>query len=398
MAQEFKPLDMEGIPPEQQMYTWRTIVGQPYDKNDVDCYTRTRVILMNGIEVNAVMMAHNIARMTNDEEIRRELGMLRRLDSMQQQYVDSHNPPDASFLETTIGYEQVAVDLTSNLAQNEPDPYQKQVLDFALLEDFDHLFRYGCMLQLYQDMDPNQITQGQTEIKPGRATMDEHRHPLDEMREHWDKQSAELKTKMNYYTIVSAEQQTMNFYKNHHSMAYDDLGRRIYSEIADVEQQHVTQYEALGDGSASPLEQMALMELCEAYNYYSCYMTETDERFKRMWEKLCAEEIGHFNRACQLLERKEGTTVDQLMGGVQTIPDLIVFESNKDYVNRILRETVDWRPVNKQFKPLSEVPGDWPSNEWNRKQNADGSPTEDVTGMAEQQGKVPEVAREVAKV
>lgn len=396
MANEFRPLDMEGIPPEKQMYSWRDIVPKPYDKNTVDAYTRTRVILMNGIEVNAIMMAHNIARMTNDEEIRRELALLRRLDSLQQQFVDAHNPPDASFLETTIGYEQVAVDLTANLAQNEADAYQKQVLDFALLEDFDHLFRYGCMLELYQDMDPNLITQGKTEIKPGRATIDEHRHPLDEMRDHWDKGSADLKTKMNYYTIVSAEQQTMNFYKNHHSMAYDDLGRRVYSEIADVEQQHVTQYESLGDGSASPLEQLALMELCEAYNYYSCYETETDERFKRTWEKLCAEEIGHFNRACELLERKEGKTVDQLLGGQQSIPELIVFQPNKEYVNKVLETTVDWRPVNKRFVPLADVPEDWPSNAWNRAQNADGSPTEDVTAMAEQQGKVPAVSRELA--
>ena len=398
MTDEFRPLEMEGIDPQKQMYSWRSVVQKPYDKNTVDCYTRARVILMNGIENNAIAMAHAIARMTSDEETRRELALLRRLDSLQQQQVEWLNPPDASFLETTIGYEQVAVDLTSNLAQNEPDPYFKQVLDYALLEDFDHLFRYGCMLQLYQNMDPNLITQGNTEFKPGRATMDEHRHPQDEMRDHWDRTTADLKSKMNYYTIVSAEQQTMNFYKNHGSMAFDDLGRRVYSEIADVEQQHVTQYESAGDGAATPLEQMALMELCEAYNYFSCYVTETDQRFKKIWERLCAEEIGHFNAACSLLERKEGTSAEQLLHGQTTLPQLIVFQPNKEYVNEILEKTVDLRPVNKKFVPLSEVPSDWPSNAWNKAQNADGSPTEDLTGMAEQQGKVPEVAREHAHV
>jgi len=39
----------------------------------------------------------------------------------------------------------VAVDLTANLAKNEPDSYVKQTLDFALLEDFDHLYRYACL-------------------------------------------------------------------------------------------------------------------------------------------------------------------------------------------------------------------------------------------------------------
>lgn len=31
----------------------------------------------------------------------------------------------------------MTVDLTARLAQNEPDPYVKQTLDFTLLEDFD---------------------------------------------------------------------------------------------------------------------------------------------------------------------------------------------------------------------------------------------------------------------
>ena len=44
------------------------------------------------------------------------------------------------------------------------------ILDFALLEDFDHLFRYGCLMELLEGKDPNTITQGNTEIKAGRPT------------------------------------------------------------------------------------------------------------------------------------------------------------------------------------------------------------------------------------
>jgi len=394
MLQEFD-FDMEGIPPERQMYSWRDIVQQPYNKRDVDCYTRARVLLMNGIESNAASLAHHITRTTSDDEIRAQVALLGRLDSMQQQLVQWLNPPDASFLETTVAYEQMTVDLTANLAQNESDPNFKQVLDFALLEDLDHLFRYGCMLELYQSMDPNEITQGKTLIRPGRATIDSHRHPHDDMRDHWYKGTADLKTKMDYYTIVSAEQQTLNYYKTHGAHAFDDLGRRVYSEIADVEQQHVTEYENVGDGSASPLEQMALMQLCEAYNYFSSYMTETDGRLKRLWELLCAEELGHFDTACRLMEEKTGVTREQLLSDENSIPTLIVFEPNNDYVDVILEATVDLRPVDRHFIPLSEVPKDWPSNEWSRQQNADGSPTEDVTGLAEEQGKVPEPSREM---
>lgn len=52
---------------------------------------------------------------------------------------------------------------------------------------------------------------------------------------------------MNCVTIVAGEQQTELFYKEHGFMYSDELARHLYSEIADVEEQHVTQYGLLGD-------------------------------------------------------------------------------------------------------------------------------------------------------
>jgi uncharacterized membrane protein YccC len=130
---------MKGTPLEEQFMSWNEMIQPPYDKNNVDAFTRTRVILMNGIENNSVLTSHCMDRMIDNDEIKRVLSGIRRVDSQQQQTVDWLNPANQSVVETTIGYEQVAVELTSNLARNEPDGYFRQVLDFALLEDFDHL-------------------------------------------------------------------------------------------------------------------------------------------------------------------------------------------------------------------------------------------------------------------
>jgi hypothetical protein len=46
----FNPLDRMGIPVEEQFRSWSGLNVAPYDKRTVDPYTRTRVILMNGIE------------------------------------------------------------------------------------------------------------------------------------------------------------------------------------------------------------------------------------------------------------------------------------------------------------------------------------------------------------
>lgn len=384
---QFKPMEMEGMPVEEQFMNWDNIVRPSYDKMSVDPYTRTKIILMNGIETNAVLTCHAIERMTKDPEVKRLMSIMRRVDSMQQQTVNWLNAADQTVLETTIAYEQVAVDLTANLAKNEPDPYIKDTLDFALLEDFDHLFRFGCMLEALEGEDPELITQAKTEIKPGRPTILHHRHPNESMRKHYNKDQADLKTKMNYLTITSGEQQTMLFYKEHGFMYPDELARKLYSEIADVEEEHVTQYGVLGDPEETMLEKMAMMELCEAYNYYSCAQTETDDRIKRIWENFTKMEITHFKMCAELLRKYEGKNVEDLMQE-DKIKSLIVFKPNKEYVNKVLEEQIDLMPNNMEFVRLRELPDNWSSFKAQQIMNSGMVPSEEVvnrlgTGLAE---------------
>jgi hypothetical protein len=118
----FNPLEEQGLPLENQFRNWNDLNVEPYDKDKVDPYTRTRVILMNGIEVESVIFSHQFARHTDNPEIRNALALSRRIEQQQQKAVNGLNPGDQTPLETTIGFEQVAVDLTSWLARHEPDP------------------------------------------------------------------------------------------------------------------------------------------------------------------------------------------------------------------------------------------------------------------------------------
>jgi len=378
----FRPFEEEGTPIEDQFMNWNSMIKSPYDKNAVDAYTRARVILMNGIENNSVLMSHAVARMTDNDEIKRQLALIRRVDSQQQQTVNWLTPADQTVLETTLGYEQLAVDLTANLARNEENSYFKQVLDFALIEDFDHLFRYSKLIERLESKDPGSITQGKTEIKPGRPTVIEHRHPDDEMRMHFDKDEASTKTKMNYYTIVSAEQQTELFYKSHGFMYRNDLARKLYAEIAEIEEQHVSQYELVGDPNESPLEKMTLMQLNEAYNYYSCMQTEPDERIRKIWQEFFSDEITHFIMCYELMQKFENKDIGDVLKA-ESIEPLIVLEPNKDYVNRIIDTQVDMQPYNMRFVRADKLPDNWKSFDYMERVNAGGVPSEDVVKHAE---------------
>jgi hypothetical protein len=64
----------------------------------------------------------------------------------------------------TLGYEQVAIEVTASIAQSEPDPYLAQVYRFGLLEDFHHLYRYSALYERTEGKDPNNILQSYTDI------------------------------------------------------------------------------------------------------------------------------------------------------------------------------------------------------------------------------------------
>ena len=142
------PFDEKGVPPEKQVHNWTELNVQPYERLGVDPHTRARIIFMNGIEVESAMFLHQFNRHTKDPQLKQLLAQARRAEQQQQKMVNWLIPAEESVLEVTIGYEQVAVDLTAWLAQTEPDPYVKAALDFALLEDFDHLYRYANLLEM----------------------------------------------------------------------------------------------------------------------------------------------------------------------------------------------------------------------------------------------------------
>ncbi|MBR6679757.1 MAG: hypothetical protein IKL59_00705, partial [Clostridia bacterium] len=280
---------------------WQQLYPKAYNKHDVDPYTKTRIILMNGTEFEANWFSHQFARHTDNNDLRRELSLTRMIEKQQQQKISLLKPCNETALEHTIAYEQLAVDLTAELAKRECDCYVKKSLDFALLEDFDHLYRYADLLEMEQGIQAERLVGGYTEIMPGRPTISHHRFPKDNVKRNINSKKAAKQTILGTMIITAAEQQTMNYYMNIANFGSNDLARRLYEEIALVEEEHVTQYESLMDPNASFLEMLLWHEYVECYLYWSCYMTETDRYIRAIWEEHLEMEISHLHKAAELL-------------------------------------------------------------------------------------------------
>lgn len=357
----FNPLKEKGMPLDKQMRNWHQIVGEPYNKYETDCYTRTRQILMNGIEVEAWGFKHQLARFLPDNEDKANISRIGRIENTQQMTCNWMGPEDQSVLETTLGYEQVAVDLTAWLAQNEPDKYVKEVFDFGLLEDFDHLYRYAQFAYTREGVKPCDIVQGQTDVIVGRPTQHHHNCNGLRKRKHYDKATASPQTKVNILTVLSGEQQTHNFYAEHGFMYGDHVLRETYAEIKDVEEEHVTMYESLIDPTESLWEKLLIHEFTEVCNYYTCLEDEIDSRIKKTWEIFLDMELGHLQIASELFKKYEKRDPEEVIGSEIIIP--CRFVSQKEYVQKILEKEVNKRlaPEGAFYKTYEEIPDDWAS-------------------------------------
>src|SRR4029453_10215715 len=379
------PLDQKGIAVPDQFRNWSELNPTPYDKHTVDPYTRTRVILMNGTEVESILFSHQFARHTDNPELKRALAMGRRVEAQQQKAVNGLNPGDQTPLETTLGYEQVAVDLTAWLARHEPDPMLKQALDFALLEDFDHLYRYANLYDLLYGGKADAITQHLTEIMPGRPTVLEHRHPHDDVRPHFETHAVDPLSRLHVMTIVAGARQTINFYINHGADWMEPIARGLYAEIALIEEQHVTHYESLLDPLDSWIANWVFHEYNEVYLYWSMLQTETDERIKALWELHLNMEIGQLAVACDAMRRYEGRDPAELLP--PSLPDTpVTFEPNKDYVRDLLAATIDLRTDGIQYVPVDQLPKGPRYFTYQNTVNAGGPPSEMVIDAARDNG------------
>jgi len=365
-------LENRGVPLERQKFTWRDLVQKPISKLDDDAYTRVRIILMNGIELEASRFSHACARM--NKALQAPLAQVRRVEQHQATMINWLIGPDHSPLETTIAYEQVAIDITAAVAMNEPDPYLAQVYRFGLLEDFDHMYRYSALLDRLEGKDANNILQSYTDILPGRPTVDEHRAPVDDLRNPYDRKRAAPLSKLHALTIMAAEQQTHNFYMNIGPMYSDPVARQLYAEIASIEEQHTTQYESIIDPEESWLEKLVLHELGEVYNYHGCMEQESNPRIKAIWERFCDYELGHLHMALELFKKYEKRDPAEILP--ESLPEPIPHGSQREFVRETLAGEVDLRANGTEIVPKSKESKE--SISYRKQMNSEGSPSETV--------------------
>jgi hypothetical protein len=363
----------KGAPLANQRFTWKDMVGKPISKLDDDAWSRVRVIWMNGQELDSIRTKQ--LAMRSNLEAREMLSHLMRVEQHQATAVNWMLGPDHSPLETTIAYEQVAIEITASVAQLEPDPYLAQGYRYALLEDFDHLYRYSALLDRMEGKDANNITQGYTDIVPGRPTLFHHRSPEHELLRPYDATAA-LSTKMHALSLTGGEYQTHDYYMNIGPTFADPLARQLYAEIASVESQHITHYGCMLNPNETLLEKLVICEAAEVWNYAACAEQESNHRLKAMWERFLDYELGHLQAAMKLFKDMEKRDPAEILGD-GALPPFIQFQSQREFVRKVVDSEAHLRKDRTEFVDAAQEPKS--SHQYREDINAAGSPSESVS-------------------
>lgn len=358
-----------GVALDNQRMSWKMMAGKPISKLDDDAFTRVRIILMNGVELDSLRTKQVAIRC--NREARVQLAQLMRAEQHQATAVNWLIGADHSPLETTIAYEQTAIEVTASVAQLEPDPYLAQGYRYALLEDFDHLYRYSALLDRLEGKDSGNIVQGYTDIVPARPTMEHHRAPEHDLLRPYEPGAA-LATKLHALTLTGGEYQTHDYYMNIGPLFADPLARQLYAEIASVESQHITHYGSMLNPDESPLEKLLISEACEVWNYAGCLEQESNPRVKVLWEQFLDYELGHFQVALRLFKDIERRDPEEVLGD-GALPSFIAFRSHRDFVRKVVQEETQLRKKSTEYVDRSQE-GET-SLEYRDTINADGSPS-----------------------
>jgi hypothetical protein len=353
----------------QQRLSWKDMVGKPISKLDDDAFTRVRIILMNGVELDSLRTKQVAIRMNRDARVK--LSQLMRVEQHQATSINWLIGADHSPIETTIGYEQAAIEITASVAQLEPDEYLATGYRFALLEGFDHLYRYSALLDRLEGKDANNIIQGYTDIVPARPTAEHHRAPEHELLEPYGADAA-LATKLHAVTLTGGEYQTHDYYMTIGPIFADPLARQLYAEIASVESQHITHYGSMLNPDESILEKLLLSEACEVWNYAGCLAQETNPRVKKIWEKFLDYELGHFQEVLRIFKDTERRDPETVLGDGK-LPKFIEYRSHRDFVRETIENEVNVRKDGTRFVELEDEGSS--SISYRDAVNADGSPS-----------------------
>ena len=106
----------------------------------------------------------------------------------------------------------------------------------------------------------------------------------------------------------------------------------------------------------------------------AAWSLETNPRIKAIWECFLDYELGHLNLVSELFKKYERRDPAEILP--ETLPDPIAFESQREFVRKILNQEVDLRAQGPDYVHKDDEGIE--SQDYRNQLNSEGSPSEEV--------------------
>jgi hypothetical protein len=127
------------------------------------------------------------------------------------------------------------------------------------------------------------------------------------------------------------------------------------------------------DPTCSWLKCAVLHELHECYLYHSFALHEVNAEVKKIWERHLDMEIGHLHDAVEMYKSVARKDPEEFIP--MTMPQPTTFESNIQYVRKVLEEQTQLTARQQDYVNVHELPQDHRYFQWRQAVNGDSVPS-----------------------
>jgi len=183
-------LKEKGTPLDRQKFTWKELVPAPYSKLGQPMRTPAWHRPDERHRGGGASL-QPLRRPGRNRDLQLRLADVRRVEQHEQTALNWLHPADQSPLETTLAYEQTAVEVTARSPRTRRTPTTRRSIGSGCSRTSTTSIGSPRSTTGWRARTPTPFLQGYTDVLPGGRPRSEHRMPADNLRKGYNRLSAQ---------------------------------------------------------------------------------------------------------------------------------------------------------------------------------------------------------------
>ncbi len=315
----------------QQYYNWQQLMSKPLPSNS-HCVDRLYNVLLLATTQHSMLALDN-ARHIQDNDIRRRLANISRVQMQQHIRLCTQIPTSNSMLVHAIDICHLQIQLSASISSYENNKYIKQSIDYILLEHSDQLYRLANLANL-DNIDVVQLVDDLVEIMPTRPSICQHLHPHDCIKRFSNYKQCQLSSIVHITLLHAVARYAYQYYSTILAHYPHTTGRQLLAELCHIASQHCSIYGSLVDTYSNQVEILLICQYTQCYSYYLC-ISNNGKHYMQHYQ----QQLYNLHSIANILQHSCEKLWQQVLGNGK-YPSILQLAGNNDYIRQILTDNI----------------------------------------------------------